>query len=122
MLFVNHALSNPLVELDDNEIYTATKIDLDISTCSMKINKKEIIAKESADLYSLDLKNNRLIVTDKGVSVIADFTIADTKMIFNDKHKYESLDAYIIIKDKIPILKYKNKKEACFYYIISFSK
>ena len=81
---------------------------------------QEIIDKESNTSYNLDLKNNKLTVTDKGVSVIVDFTILDTRMIFSDKN--ESTEAYITMVNNLPVLKFKNRDEDCFFYVLSFSK
>ncbi len=115
-----NAIAQNSINSKEVETYTSYTIDLDISTCTKNLNKKEIIDKESNTSYNLDLKNNKLTVTDKGVSVIVDFTILDTRMIFSDKN--ESTEAYITMVNNLPVLKFKNRDEDCFFYVLSFSK
>lgn len=112
-------------KLEDIKKYNNFTIDLDTSNCNLSINKTEIINKEFSNTkFTLDLENNILILSEllKEDSKVIEFTLNNSKIIFKDKEEYGNVEAYLIFKNKLPVIKFKDHFDDCFFYIILFDK
>lgn len=124
-LIGNNAFAQTASKNNDNAIYTSTLVDLEISTCTETINKTAIIEKEFADTkFSLDVQKNQIIIDRKNQSdsKIIEYVLSNNKLIFKDQEEYGKLEAYVTMVNNLPVLKFKDHSDDCFFFVINFSK
>lgn len=124
----NHSFAQSDKDSDNSKIYANFTIGIDQATCSESINEKEIIAKEFSNTsFKLDLKSNFLSISypngDDLKTKKASFSIGDNKKLsFNDQEKYGKLEAYLIFENELPVIKFKDHSDDCFFYVLKFAK
>jgi len=109
----------------NNILYSKSKIDLELTSCNLDIDKNEIIQKEFLKTkFQLDLNKNLLYVNEeiKENSKIIEFSLNNSKMIFKDQEEYGKLEAYLTIVNNLPVLKFKDHDDDCFFFLVNFSK
>lgn len=109
----------------NNILYSKSKIDLELTSCNLDIDKNEIIQKEFLKTkFQLDLNKNLLYVNEeiKENSKIIEFSLNNSKMIFKDQEEYGKLEAYLTIVNNLPVLKFKDYDDDCFFFLVNFSK
>lgn len=109
---------------ENKKIYNTFMIDIESIACNQIINKDEKIIEFSNTQFSLDLKKNILFITElnKENSKVIEFSLNNSKLIFKDQEEYGKLEAYLLIINDLPVLKFKDHSDDCFFFLVNFSK